>query len=393
MKKLYDVTVAGHICIDLIPKFNDAGIKDIGKLLVPGKLVNVNEMTISGGGPVCNTGLNIRKLGKNVNLMGKVGDDFLGKGLKDLLKGYDAEQGMITVAGETTSYTVVVAPPGIDRIFLHNPGANDTYSADDVDYDEVEKSKMFHLGYPPLMKGLFANDGRELVEIFKRVKERGVTTSLDMTIPDPQSESGKVHWRKVLENLLPYVDLYVPSVEETMYMLDSKRFFEIKEEAGSNDALDYYPISDIEKMARTLLDFGSKVQVLKSGHRGAYVKTASRDVLEKIEAMSANTALMWADKELWGCSFHEPSFGSATGSGDSFIASFLVSLLNEKSLEETMRIGNCVGCQNVTAMDAVSPIRTWDETIALMDEWKQQDIKIDGAGWEYDSSALVWRKR
>ena len=81
MNKKYDVVVAGHICIDLIPKFPDMGIRDISKLFIPGKLINMDEIVISSGGPVSNTGINLKTLGLKVNLMGKVGDDFLGKGL------------------------------------------------------------------------------------------------------------------------------------------------------------------------------------------------------------------------------------------------------------------------------------------------------------------------
>ena len=56
--------------------------------------------------------------------MGKVGDDLFGEGLLKLFAPYGADRGMAVVSGEETSYTVVLAPPGVDRIFLHNPAVD-----------------------------------------------------------------------------------------------------------------------------------------------------------------------------------------------------------------------------------------------------------------------------
>jgi hypothetical protein len=78
---------------------------------------------------------------------------------------------------------VILAPPETDRIFLHDAGANDTFAADDVDYELVSHVKLFHFGYPPLMARMYERDGDELVSLFSRVKAAGVTTSLDMAMP------------------------------------------------------------------------------------------------------------------------------------------------------------------------------------------------------------------
>jgi len=64
-------------------------------------------------------------------------------------------------------------------MILHHPGCNDTFVAADVDYDIVASSQLFHFGYPPLMKSIIERGAIELVEIFRRAKSLGVTTSLD----------------------------------------------------------------------------------------------------------------------------------------------------------------------------------------------------------------------
>ncbi|MBC7186330.1 MAG: carbohydrate kinase family protein, partial [Calditrichaeota bacterium] len=198
-QRVYDVIAAGHICLDIIPAFPDTKVQDIGALLRPGKLVNVGPAAISTGGPVSNTGLAMKKLGLNVAFMAKVGDDEFGRLIRERLRREGSDAGIAVAPGEASSYTVAIAPPGIDRIFLHNPGTNDTFGADDVDYAVVDQAKVFHLGYPPLMRRLFADGGAELVEIFRRVHDAGTITSLDMSLPDPASESGRAPWREILQ--------------------------------------------------------------------------------------------------------------------------------------------------------------------------------------------------
>ena len=72
---------------------------------------------------------------------------------------------MIVDPHANTSYTVVINPPGIDRIFLHCPGANDTFSADDVRYDLLADVTLFHFGYPPLMKQMHADGGTQVASM------------------------------------------------------------------------------------------------------------------------------------------------------------------------------------------------------------------------------------
>ena len=122
----------------------------------------------------------------------------------------------------------MIVPEGFDRIFLHAAGANDTFTSDDIDYDIVKRARVFHMGYPTTMKKMYENDGEELIRTYRRVKELGVTTSLDMSLPDPNAENGKMDWDSVLKRLLPYVDIYLPSAEETMYMIARGEFNRLK---------------------------------------------------------------------------------------------------------------------------------------------------------------------
>jgi sugar/nucleoside kinase (ribokinase family) len=127
------VMVAGHFCLDITPKFPEGKKLDINNIFSPGKLTTVKEAVLSAGGPVPNTGLAMAKLGFDVVLNGKVGKDEFGDILKKLV-GEKRAAGFKTVENQNTSYTIVFALQDIDRFVLHDPGTNDTFSADDIDY-------------------------------------------------------------------------------------------------------------------------------------------------------------------------------------------------------------------------------------------------------------------
>ena len=107
------VIVAGHSCLDLTPIF-PPGTKEVanpGELLAPGKLVQMEGVAINGGGAVSNTGIAMKLLGADVSLLTKTGTDTFGKVLKDIYAGFGVADSVISVEGERTSYTTVIAMP------------------------------------------------------------------------------------------------------------------------------------------------------------------------------------------------------------------------------------------------------------------------------------------
>ena len=384
------VIVAGHICFDVIPAFRKTDKTRLEEIFVPGKLINMGSVKVSTGGPVSNTGIALSILGINTKLMGKIGNDYFGEGVLKLLKERNAHDDMIVVDSEETSYTIVVVPPGFDRIFLHNPGANNTFCATDINYDIVKQSKLFHFGYPPLMRKIFENDGEELIKIFKRVKELGVTTSLDMSLPDASSESGKVNWEKLLKNLLPYVDIFLPSVEETMFMIQREEFDYLNKNASGHDILEKLDINKLQGLGEKLISYGAKIAVIKCGIKGYYIRTQSSEALDTLGKAKPADVDNWANRELHEESFHMPNVAAATGSGDSSIAGFLAAYLNGKCIEESIRIACAVGGQNVQVFDALSGIKTWEETLDMIPRWQKNRLSIDGSYWRFEGSKNVW---
>ncbi|MHC4757812.1 MAG: carbohydrate kinase family protein [Planctomycetota bacterium] len=376
--------VAGHFCLDITPKFPAGKKLDIDNVFSSGKLTTVEEAVLSAGGPVPNVGLAMAKLGVDVVLNGKVGKDAFGEILKQLV-GTKRAAGFKTVENQNTSYTIVFALPGIDRFVLHNPGTNDTFSADDIDYELVEQCSLFHFGYPPLMRKMFEDNGAGLVEIYKRVKDLGVTTSLDMAKPDPSSESGKANWSIILEKVSPYVDIFVPSIEEITYMLDRKLFEKRMEQAGNDEPVSAYQPSDCTSTSEKLLSLGMKFMAIKCGIRGLYLRTADKDKIKSIGTASVKDVQAWADREMWAPSYKTENFSSALGSGDATIAGFLCGLMRGFSPEDSLKIANTVGWQNVQTFDTLSGIRDWSTTLEMLKdkERPRNPAGLDSQEWCY----------
>ncbi|MDL1879362.1 carbohydrate kinase family protein, partial [Cytophagia bacterium CHB2] len=158
----FDVIAAGHICFDIIPPFDTSGAHNFHKLLQPGKLVHVGNVVLSTGGSVSNSGIALSKLGCRVAFMTKVGDDAFGQIIIDKMKAWGNIDGIARDAEHGSSYSIVLAPPGVDRIFLHHTGCNDYFTSAMLNWEVIAGARIFHLGYPPLMRSLYTDDGAEL---------------------------------------------------------------------------------------------------------------------------------------------------------------------------------------------------------------------------------------
>lgn len=356
------VIAAGHICLDITPVFPECKVDKLEHLLQPGKLLHMKEADVHTGGSVSNTGLGMKLLGADVSLMGKIGDDAFGRMVQSIFEEYGAQEGLLVTPGESTSYSVVLAVPGIDRIFLHNPGANDTFCMEDIPQEQLKEAALFHFGYPPLMKKMYENQGEELVRIFRSVKDAGAATSLDFAAIDPASEAGSADWEAILEKVLPYVDFFVPSVEELCYMLDRERFAQWQERAAGRDITEVLDIDqDVRPLAEQCMSFGAKVLLIKCGTPGIYYRTADKSTLRGIGGKMELDINNWADKEGFEKSYVPDRVLSGTGAGDTSIAAFLTAVLEGYSVEECMQLATATGASCVAAYDALSGLKSFDE--------------------------------
>ncbi len=367
------IVCAGHVCIDITPAIPDSGCRRIEEVLTPGKLVQVGRASLSVGGSVSNTGLGLKVLGADVSLMGKIGKDSFGEAIINEYRKYDAEDGLIVQDQDATSYSVVVAIPGIDRIFLHHSGANDTFCDADIPWDKVRGSALFHFGYPPIMKKTYENEGEELIRILTHARQAQAATSLDLAAVDPHSDAGRQDWRKILTKALPLVDIFCPSIEELCYMLDQERFALWKKRAGGRDVTTILDVDqDIRPLAQECMDLGCKIVFLKCGAPGMYLKTADEETLSLItDAMELDPGI-WADRDFFERSYVPEKILSGTGAGDTSIAAFLKAVLDGYDPETTMHLAAGTGASCVESYSAIGGLRSFEELLKKMEEgWEK----------------------
>jgi sugar/nucleoside kinase (ribokinase family) len=383
--------VAGHICLDIFPRLEHLPEGGMGKVLQEVHLLQVGPAVMATGGPVPNTGLALHRLGIPTRLMAKVGADFFGRAVRELVAeaAPGLEEGVRIDPGVSTAYTIIFSAPEMDRIFLGHAGASNSYGAEDIDYDRVGKVGLFHFGYPPVMKRIYENGGRELREVFRRAKAAGSRgkplTSLDMAMPDPLAEGGRADWRMILERCLPEVDIFLPSFEELMFALHRSEY-EALHTAG--EILDAATPELLHRLSDELLEMGVRLAVIKLGARGLYLRTAAAGALQRLaDSLDAEA---WGDKEMWAPCFKVDVLGT-TGAGDATIAGFLGGLLRGLTPAETMTMAVAVGACNVEAVDALSGICSWEATQArVRNGWQRHELRLEMSGWVWEAEAGLW---
>lgn len=370
--------VAGHVCVDVIPSFDrNAGTTSLDAILKPGRLTQVGPILISTGGAVSNAGLALHRLGIPVKLMGKLGGDVFGRAAVELFDRIDPRlgAGMIIAAGEPGSYTIVINPPGVDRVFMHCPGPNDTFAAADISLDALAGAKVFHFGYPPIMRRMYLDGGAGLVAMLAGVRSIGVTVSLDMSQPDPNSEAGRVDWQQILDKALPLIDVFGANIEEITYMVDRPAFERLRAGDLPDGAL-------LHAVGDTLIGRGAAVVMIKLGEHGLYVRTTTdRSRLEQMGALRPRRIDAWIGREVLSPCLRVDVAGT-TGSGDCTHAGFLAAMIHDMTLEDAVMSAVAVGACSVESPDATSGVVPWDAVCArLAAGWPRLVQALDLAGW------------
>lgn len=372
---MIDIICAGHVSLDMTPQFPERELspKDI---FVPGKLSEVGALIFSPGGSASNTGSALNRLGIFTPIMGRVGDDVLGKLVPSQLREIGGTgQYLNVVKGDETSYTIVLAVPGSDRMFLHNSGSNNNFTADDIDFDIVKQTKLFHFGYPPLMRQMYLNEGNELLYIMKHVKELGATTSMDLSQPDKTSEAAAQDWDVILKRVLPYTDIFLPSIEELLLLLDREHYDELK--SKDDDVLENLSIEKIEEIADRLIEYGANIVVIKCGTLGLFMRTASEKAFARMGRAKLENVEDWANRTLYSGIYKVDSVKSALGSGDCSIAGFLAGIINQFNPEETLSLACAVGAYSVTDYSAVGGVVPLEKVLQkIKSGWEKRPIGL-----------------
>jgi sugar/nucleoside kinase (ribokinase family) len=390
-KKTRKIIVAGYICLDLIPNMDKLS-SDVQEVFRPGNLVPVGPVLNSAGGAVPNTGMALHRLGFDTSLIGKVGIDLFGEAVIQCLNNVhsDLSKKMIRSEEVNTSYSWVISPPGLDRLFFHFPGANDDFCADDVSNAELNEGSLLHFGYPPFMKQMYAHNGRQMEALFARAKLLGLTTSLDMAKISP-IEMREVDWRAFLIKVMPKTDLFLPSFEEIYGMMYPESYLELCKKAKDGNPLHQIDVDLLHGLSEELIAMGTAVVVFKLGDQGLYVRsTSERTRLSQLGKCAPEHLDLWLEKELLLPCYQVDVVGT-TGSGDSTISGFLAGLVQGLTLQDAAQFALAVGAFSVEAYDATSGIPESKTVFERIEQgWNKRDVAIDTKSWQWDPVHLAW---
>ncbi|MCY4466244.1 MAG: carbohydrate kinase family protein [Chloroflexi bacterium] len=354
-----DAVVAGHIALDILP---DMSALTAEQVIGAGKVYEIGRISYSTGGAVSNTGLALHRLGVAVSLQAVVGADWVGRAIIDYVRGFGERLGehIRIVPAAASPYTVVIEPRNHDRTLLTHTGVYSDYGADSIDYDLLDRCKLFHLGYPTLLPRLFAAEGAEFLRLLQKVKARCPAISIDMSLPPPDSASGRANWSALLRRCLPLVDIFLPSIEEIMVML---RRDDLQRWRGR--LLDKLTGDYLAALADELLTMGVGIAGFKLGERGLYLRASADHGRLAFLSAFGGSAQDWAGAQVWQPAFAVQVAGT-TGAGDAAYAGLLAALLRGMDAADCARWACAVAACNIEAADATTGVRSWDETAARL---------------------------
>ena len=170
MKK-YDVTALGELLID----FTENGVSGQGNPL----------FEANPGGAPCNVLAMLTKLGHKTAFIGKVGDDFFGKQLKEAIEevGIDSTGLCMDKEIHTTLAMVHTYPDGDrDFSFYRNPGADMMLKESEVREELIKESKLFHFGTLSMTHEEVRKATKKAIQI---AEEAGNIISFDPNLREP----------------------------------------------------------------------------------------------------------------------------------------------------------------------------------------------------------------
>ena len=259
------------------------------------------QARFSAGGSAANFAVWAARLGAEVGLISRVGQDIVGRALLMDLRDEGVQLGVAT-GTEATGFTMLVTEPGDRRSMLAARGATAALSVDDLDWGMLDRADLLHVtAYSFFEQG----PRKAALAAMKRVKDRGGLLSLDPSAHGFLQRTGA----RAFFALSTGVDLFFPNLEEGRTLTGER---------------------DPERVVRRLLEI-FPVAALKLGPQGAFAGRGGEIVHHAgfpVEVMDT------------------------TGAGDAFAAAFIVSWLKDHDLAAALAAGNRVAAGVVQAAGA-----------------------------------------
>ena len=309
----HDVSVIGLFILDILGR-------PVTNIPDRGNVDFIDEIRLTVAGTAGGTVVDVAKLGLRCRAVGAVGDDEKADWvLGTLQKHRISTSTMQRIKGVPTSASILNVRPNGDRPALHMRGASDHFDVPPEQYDAVFDSPIIHVGGTGFLRKM---DGAPTLTLVKEAKKRGKIVTFDLL-------AAKAETAKDVIPLLPFIDYFMPSIEEA------------KDMSGLDSA---------EDCARFYLDHGATCCIFTLGGDGAYYahKNGTRLKAPAYEIQVVDT----------------------TGCGDAFDAGFIASLHYEMDVETALRFAQAAAGLVATGLGSDAGIQSYEHTLQCMKTWK-----------------------
>lgn len=298
MKK---ICVIGSLNMDLVVKVDT--MPKGGQTLIGS---NFKEVP---GGKGANQAVAMARLGANVSMIGKVGDDSFGQTMINALKNDNVDTRYINIEKGPTGVALITVDKNAENSIVVAPGAN--YKVDksyiDKNLDAIKNSDIVVVQLETPLE--------TIKYVLKRAKEFNKYTILN---PAPAV--------KLEDELIENVDLLTPNETE----LEIISGVEINSE------------EDILKAAKIMIEKGVKELIVTLGSKGSLYINKEKSMFKKAYKVEAV---------------------DTTAAGDSYTGALSVAFANDKNVEEAMDFASKVGALSVMKEGAQSSLPTLNDVL------------------------------
>ena len=309
MAHSHDVSVCGTYILDIL------GVP-VTEIPPGGGRLLIEEIRLAVAGTAGGTVVPCARLGLKALAVVAVGSDEKADWMLNALEreGIDISL-MERMADSPTSATILPIRPDGSRPVMHARGASARWRIAPDTQKAACRSRILHLGG---VGSLLAMDGAPSVALLRDAKAAGCTTTLDLI-------QARRETLALVEPLLPYVDFFMPSIDETNAMV------------GTDDPA---------ACARFFIDKGAGACAISLGADGSFVMT--RD----------------------GRQFTVPAFEVAvrdtSGCGDSYTGGFIAGLARDWDLLDCARLATATAAIVATGLGSGANLVSFEETVKAM---------------------------
>jgi ribokinase len=309
----FDLITIGNACVDIFLPAHEAPPR--------GGITRIPTLNMVPGGNGLNTAVTAARLGVRSAFAGVLGDDVLGRHLRDFLAGEGVDTSLLELRrGRSSPATIVQNDASGERSFVHHAGTNADCAPPRALFDVP--ARIVHFAAPELLGALWP-DGA--VAAACELKDRGRTITLDIfQVPGEEAPPEIVRRHRPL---LEQTDMVFPNEEEARLISGRSEWFE---------------------MAQYFHDLGIQVVAIKRGAAGALLSTGGK-------LLEIPTAIV--------------EVVDTCGAGDNFAGGFLAGAIRGLDPPACARLGCALGTLAVTHQGSLTATARPEELRAVLERF------------------------